>query len=271
MPSSPALSGNTENPGNPEIREGSGQDSWFAERGFWEDYASLLFGGERWAEAPEVVSSILELAGAPPGTPILDLCCGPGRHALEFAARGHPVVGVDITEPYLAAARDSAEARGLGNAEFVRADARAWSRPGAFGLAVNLYTSFGYFESPEEDRLMLARAYESLAPGGTLVMEMSGKETAARDFIEGEWFERDGRLVMTQFEVVGAWEGLRHRWIIVDGARRVDRSWVQRLYSAVELSSALRSVGFSSVDSYGSYEGAPYDQSAERLVAVARK
>lgn len=255
----------------PSSSESLDRDGWFAEPGFWEDYASLLFGGERWAEAPAVVSSILELAGTRRGTPVLDLCCGPGRHALEFATRGYPVVGVDITEPYLAAARDSAEALGLTDAEFVRADARAWSRPEAFGLAVNLYTSFGYFDSPEEDRLMLARAYESLAPGGTLVMEMSGKETAARDFIEGEWFERDGRLVMTQFEVMGAWEGLRHRWIIVDGARRVDRSWIQRLYSAAELRAALESVGFSHVDAYGSYEGTPYDQSAERLVAVARK
>jgi len=250
----------------------SGQEpGWFAEEGFWEDYASLLFGSERWAEAPAVVASILALAGTPPGSPVLDLCCGPGRHALEFAVRGHPVVGVDITEPYLAAARDSAAALGLANAEFLRGDARAWSRPQAFGLAVNLYTSFGYFDTPEEDRRMLARAYESLAPGGALVMEMAGKETTVRDFTEGEWFERDDRLILTRFEVVGAWEALRHRWIILDGARRIDRSWVQRLYSATELTTALESVGFTSVSVHGSYDGSPYDHSAERLVAVARK
>jgi len=243
---------------------------WFADDGFWTDYAPLLFGGERWAEASSVVDSILALAGTPAGAPVLDLCCGPGRHALEFAAKGHPVVGVDITEPYIAAARESAEALGLG-AEFICADARRWSRPGAFSLAVNLFTSFGYFETKAEDEAMLARVAESLAPGGILAMELVGKETAVRDFTEGEWFERDGKLVLTEFEVVGAWEGLRNRWIVVDGTERVDRSWVQRLYSATELRESLERAGFATVRLFGSYSGAPYDQNAERLLAIAEK
>jgi len=247
------------------------EPGWFGDDGFWTDYAPLLFGGERWAEAPAVVDAVLALSGAEPGSPVLDMCCGPGRHALEFASRGHPVVGVDITEPYLEAARDSAEAMGL-TAEFVRGDARSWCRPGAFSLAVNLYTSFGYFDSKAEDEAMLARLAASLAPGGALVMEMVGKETAARDFNDGEWFERDGRLVLTEFTVVGAWEGLRNRWVFVDAdGRRVDRSWVQRLYSATELRDSLLRSGFSSAEAYGSWAGAPYDQSAERLIAVARK
>ena len=220
------------------------------------------------------MDGILKLAGLegndPRGVSVLDLCCGPGRHALEFARRGYPVCGVDITEPFLEAARDSAGAEGL-DAEFVRADARTFSRPGNFSLALNLYTSFGYFDDPLDDEAMAARLYESLAPGGALVMEMVGKETAARDFIEGEWFERDGRLVLTEFSVVGAWEGLRNRWIVQDGDRRSDRSWVQRLYSATELAALLRRAGFSSVSCYGSFDGRPYDQTALSLVALARK
>ncbi len=242
---------------------------WFADDAFWTDYAPLLFGGDRWAEVPAVVDSILALSGAAPGSAVLDMCCGPGRHALEFAARGHSVVGVDITGPYIVAARDSARAMEL-PAEFIQADARRWSRPAAFALAVNLFTSFGYFETKAEDSLMLERIRESLAPGGALVMDLVGKETAARDYIEGEWFERDGRLILTEFTVVGAWEGLRNRWVLVDGDRRVDRSWVQRLYAATELRDSLEAAGFASVDVFGTWAGDPYGASAERLIAVAR-
>ena len=81
---------------------------WFSDDSFWTEFAPLLFGGDRWAEAPAVVDAILALSGASTGASVLDMCCGPGRHALEFATRGYSVVGVDITEPYLAAARDSA-------------------------------------------------------------------------------------------------------------------------------------------------------------------
>jgi len=243
--------------------------AWFSDDSFWTEFAPLLFG-DRWAEAPAVVDAILALSGAAAGGSVLDMCCGPGRHALEFAARGYSVVGVDITEPYLAAARDSAASMGL-SAEFVHADARAWSRPGAFDLALNLFTSFGYFATAAEDVAMLERIRESLAPGGALVMELVGKEIAARDFIEGEWFERDGRLVLTEFEVVGSWEGLRNRWILVDGDRRTDRSWVQRLYAGTELRDALLRAGFGAVELFGTWAGGPYGAKAERLVAVARK
>ncbi len=255
-------------PSNPS-ESSAPKRSWFTDEAFWTDYAPLLFGGERWAEVPAVVDSILALSAAAPGSSVLDMCCGPGRHALEFAARGHRVTGVDITGPYIEAARDSARAMDL-PAEFIQADARTWSRPSAFALAVNLFTSFGYFETRAEDGLMLERIHESLAPGGVFVMDLVGKETAARDFTEGEWFERDGRLILTEFTVVGAWEGLRNRWVVVDGDRRIDRSWVQRLYAATELRDSLVAAGFSSVDLFGTWAGAPYDASAERLIAVAR-
>lgn len=254
-------------PGNSAVWS-SGNGDWFDDEGFWQDYAPILFGQDRWAEAPSVVSAVLALAGTTTGTPVLDVCCGPGRHALEFAAKGYPLVGIDITASYIDAARETAKSMGL-QAEFIHSDARTWSRPGAFGLAVNLFTSFGYFDSKAEDEAMLARIKDNLAPGGTLVMELVGKELAVRDFTKGERFERDGRLIITEFEVQGAWEGLRNRWIIIDGDRRVDRSWVQRLYAATELRDSLLLSGFASVDLYGSYEGAAYDQDAQRLIAVA--
>lgn len=179
------------------------------------------------------------------------------------------MTGVDITEPFLDAARESAAALGV-ELELVLADARAWTRPGAFGLALNLYTSFGYFDTRAEDGAMLAAARASLAPGGALIIELNGKELAVRDFVPGESFERDGLSVRTEFTVVGAWEGLRARWIVDDGKHAVDRSWVQRLYSATELRDSLLSAGFAEVGLYGSWALAPYDQGAETLIAVAR-
>jgi SAM-dependent methyltransferase len=243
---------------------------WFADDAFWARHAALLFDGPRWAEVPATVEGILALTGIPPGGRVLDMCCGPGRHAIEFARRGYRVTGVDITEPYLKAARDSAAAERL-DAEFIKADARVFERPGQFDLAVNLFTSFGYFDTEEEDVRMATRLFTSLVPGGSLVMEMVGKETAARDFTEGEWFERDGRTILTGFSVVGHWEGLRSRWIIIDGQQRTDRSWVQRLYAATELRKLLRGVGFTQVDLYGSFSADPYGPGAVGLIAHAIK
>lgn len=243
---------------------------WFEDEEFWNLFAPLMFDGTRWSETPGVVDAIEGLAGPKPGDSVLDACCGPGRHSLEFARRGYRVTGVDLTDSYLEAARESARDEGLG-IEFLREDMREFRRPGAFDLAVNLFNSFGYFADPEEDLGMLRNIRESLKPGGRLVLEMLGKETAVRDFTEGEWFERDGWTVLTEYSVVGAWEGMKNRWILIRGAERIERSFVQRLYSGTELAALLARAGFGEIRILGSLRGAAYDRRAESLVALGMR
>jgi SAM-dependent methyltransferase len=241
---------------------------WFEDEEFWTAYAPIMFDEARWAEVPAVVDAIEALARPTPGCPVLDACCGPGRHSLELASRGYEVTGIDITDAYLEAARESAA--GLGAITFLHADIRELEMPAAFDLAINLYTSFGYFPDPAEDLAALRRLREALKKGGALVLETTGKETAARDFIAGESFERGGWEVRTEFAVVGAWEGLRNRWILTRGGERVDRSFDLRLYSGTELRAALLGAGFAEVRIFGGLDGSPYDQAARSLVALAR-
>lgn len=248
---------------------------WYEEGEFWARFGPMMFDGARWAEVPAVVEGIggiLAAAGGPrlgPGLRIYDSCCGPGRHALELARRGCRVTGVDITESYLEAARESAEAEGL-EVEFLRADVRDFERPGAFDLALNLFTSFGYFESREEDLGFLRRIRASLRPGGALLIDLLGKECAVRDFQKAEWFEREGRLSCSEYRIEGAWEYLVNRWIIVEGGRSFERSWRQRLYSAVELRAILREAGFGGeISFFGNCLGIPYDHEAWSLVGLA--
>ncbi len=246
--------------------------AWFEDEEFWIKNGPLMFHAALWDEVPEVVDGILRLAGPdlPLGARILDTCCGVGRHSIELALRGWAVTGIDITDAYLEAARDSAEAFGC-RPDFLHADLRSFRQAGAYGLALNLFRSFGYFDDPADDRAALANIAASLAPGGVFILEGLGKELAARDFIEGEWFERDGWTVMTSYAVEGAWEGLRHRWILEKGGERYDRSFVLRLWSAHEMRAALLEAGFESVDFHGSFAPSPYDERAETMIAVARK
>jgi SAM-dependent methyltransferase len=240
---------------------------WFEDEEFWTAYAPIMFDEARWAEVPAVVDSIERLARPVRGAAVLDACCGPGRHSLEFAARGYRVTGIDITGAYLEAARESAA--GLDNARFVRIDLRAFDEPGAYDLAINLYTSFGYFADPAEDLAALRRLRGALRKGGALVLETVGKETAARDFTPGETFERGGWTVRTEFSVVGHWEGLRNRWMLSRDGETIDRSFDLRLYSGTELAAALLAAGFAEAHILGGLDGSAYDQSAESLVALA--
>lgn len=246
---------------------------WFSDASFWERFAPIMFDPARWAEVPAVADGVERLSGrkpAPGAAPrALDLCCGTGRITVELAVRGWRTVGVDITASYLDAARESAEDEGVG-IEFVLQDVRRFVRPAAFDLALNLYVSFGYFGDPEDDALLARNARASLAPGGCFIVETLGKETAARDFVEGEWFERDGCTVLTEFACVDSWAALRNRWILLRDGERFERSFDQRLYAGTELRRLLLEAGFSAVELYGDWDGSPYDRKARVLIAVAR-
>jgi 2-polyprenyl-3-methyl-5-hydroxy-6-metoxy-1,4-benzoquinol methylase len=214
------------------------KDEWFNDRSFWELYAPIMFDDKRWTEVPKVAEGITRLGNldlyraefAPrdsgerpsqgsgpqnaPGPRILDLCCGFGRITLEMARRGFCATGVDITESYLETARDEAAYENL-EVEYIHSDVRSFKRPAAFDVAVNLYISFGYFENPDDDRLLARNAFDSLKAGGSFIIETLGKEIAVRDFVEAEWFERAGYMVLTEYEPVDSWAGLKNRWILV--------------------------------------------------------
>ena len=70
------------------------------------------------------VDYLIELCGLRGNERILDLACGYGRHALEFARRGYEVVGVDITKAYIEDAKKSAKEMGLRHVSFICGDIR---------------------------------------------------------------------------------------------------------------------------------------------------
>ncbi|CAN5866179.1 hypothetical protein BH24GEM1_BH24GEM1_11460 [soil metagenome] len=97
-----------------------------------------------------------------PGTRVLDLACGEGRHSLAAAALGARVSAVDRDGARLAAARERAEAQGL-DIDWVTADLdQPWPELGTFGAVL----VFNYL-----DRARMPRIIEPIEPGGFLMME----------------------------------------------------------------------------------------------------
>jgi SAM-dependent methyltransferase len=247
--------------------------TWFADDTLWESLESFLFSQLRSsAITVREAEQILTLVHLPPDAAVLDLCCGPGRHSLEFARRGFQVTGVDRTARYLATARAAATREGL-TVEFVQEDMRHFHRPEAFDLALNLFSSFGYFEDMAEDLQVLQHLYASLKPGGQVLLEMVGKEPLARTFQPRTWHrhtERDEYLLEERIVREG-WSWIEHHWIWIRGPEHKVFTFGIRLYSGAELMRILAAAGFSAVQLYGSLAGTPYDHTAQRLVAVATK
>lgn len=246
------------------------QAGWFENDRFWEATQPFLFGERIMAQAPDEVDNMLKLLEIEPGAKILDLCCGPGRHSLEFARRGYAVIGVDRNSQYLGRAEESARAEKL-NIEFVLEDMRKFSRANSFDAVINFFTSFGYFDNPIEEKQVVDNIFSSLKPGGRALMEMIGKEVITRIYQSRDWGEKNGTFLLDEREPLEDWTYMSNRRVLISGDKKEEFRFTIRLYSAHELKTLLHSAGFGRVDIFGDIEGSPYDQKAKRLVALAHK
>ncbi len=129
---------------------------------FDERYPELFGPLERNPE--EEVAKILGLLSLSPGAPVLDLGCGRGRHAIPLSLRGYRVTGVDLSEKMLGLARKRAHREGA-SVEWVREDMRTFVRHRTFDACLSLFTSFGYFND-EENEKVIGNVSESLKEGG---------------------------------------------------------------------------------------------------------
>ncbi|MGV9311293.1 class I SAM-dependent methyltransferase [Streptomyces sp. NPDC003691] len=244
---------------------------WYADDSLWVDFAPAMFSDRRAADVAALVREA-PLLDFPPGTRVLDLCCGPGLFLAPLAGRGHRVTGVDLSEPMLRRARAAAEAAGDGardRTELVRADMLDFVRPGAYDIVLNVFTSFGYFAEPADNLRVLRNARRSLAPGGKLLVDVMGKEVLAG------WIGRpqavdlpDGSYVVQRDTVLDSWRRLRTDWTLVRGGTARTASIHSFLYSAAELHDLFLAAGFTAVECYGDFDGSPYDQRARRLIVV---
>lgn len=242
---------------------------WYEDDAFWVAMNTALFDPERLAGTPDEVDAIVNLTGMVPGMEVLDLCCGPGRHCVELARRGMKVTGVDRTRSYLRRAQRKAERAGV-DVDFVQRDMREPLGQARYHVAINMFTSFGYFEAPSDDLRVAANLRQALKPGGVLLLDTVGKEYVARSWKDRDWAELpEGGFLLQERRLSQGWSWIENRWVLVRDGQTEEFTIGHRLYAASELVTLLSSVGFGPVQVFGSLDGDPYDERGERLVLVA--
>jgi SAM-dependent methyltransferase len=133
------------------------------------------------------VGFLVDALGLEPGARVLDVGCGPGRHALALARRGIAVHGVDLSDAFVALARTAAEAEGL-PATFAVQDVRTLAETG-FDAAICLCQGGFGLLGGADDAAVLGRIAAAVTPGGAVGVTAFSAYFALRFLEDGEEFD----------------------------------------------------------------------------------
>jgi SAM-dependent methyltransferase len=143
------------------------------------------------------VDFLVDALGLAPGARVLDVGCGPGRHAHALGRRGFEVVGVDISERFVVLARDGAPSGAA--VTFERCDARTLRFEREFDAVISLCQgAFGLSAGPggesgalDPDRAVLDGMARALKPGGRLALSAFSAYFQVRFLGEADSFDAE--------------------------------------------------------------------------------
>ena len=245
---------------------------WYEEF-FAEDYVKAYRGRlteERTAHEVAFVEQALELKS---GQRVLDLCCGHGRHSLLLVRHGLHVTGQDLNEAFLEQAKQRAQDEGL-SLEVVVSDMRQIPFEGHFDAVINMFTSFGYLESEDEDMQVLQQVAKALKPGGRLLLDMLNREWVVSNYVQNEWREDEEGVVYLEHREIDLVTSRNHVTFTIvfpDGTRRSSAGHHVRLYTLTETIRMLERAGLAFQQVYGGFEGEPYSVATRRMIIKALK
>lgn len=231
--------------------------AWF-ETWFDTPYYHILYKDRDFAEAENFISLLTADLQLPKNSKIIDLACGKGRHSVFLNKLGYNVLGLDLSRESIFHNKQFQTS----SLKFEVHDMRNEIYPDVStekaDAVFNLFTSFGYFESKNEDRKVFRSVRNALKENGFFVL----------DFLNEKWVENT--LVP---EYVSTKEGIdfhirkriENRHIIKDihfKDKGKDFHFFEKvkLHTLEEIKKYAEESGFESIKIWGDYELNDFDE-----------
>ena len=230
-------------------------------------YHKLYFDRDE-QEADAFIKKLIAHLKPSPGSRMLDVACGKGRHSKTLASLGFHVTGIDISPDSIAYAKQFEK----DNLDFFVHDMRLPSWGNYFDYAFNFFTSFGYFNTRREHDDAIRTIAKSLKPGGMFVM----------DYLNVHYAE--DHLVHKEVKQIGDSRYDIHRWddethfykkiTVTDPSLSKPFENIEKVakISSGDFTEMLSFQGLQVKEVFGDYQFNKYDLSTTpRLILIARK
>lgn len=240
------------------------KEAWF-ETWFDTNYYHLLYQHRDESEARQFIDALLLFLAPPADSSFLDVACGKGRHAISLNEKGYEVCGIDLSENSITEANKSSN----DDLSFYVRDIRNPIELGPFDYALNLFTSFGYFDTREEHVHALRNIHACLKPGGTFVIDYLHAEAIINNLASHEVREIEG----VKFEMHRTSEPpfIYKRIKVKEGAREMEFKERVMAFHHDELIHMLEEAGFTCSHTFGDYQLNPINDHSSRVIIIAHR
>jgi len=255
----------------------AGGPLWY-EQYFGPDYLLIDVHSDTEKEI-DFITAVLELEK---GKKVLDVGCGYGRHLIPLFKRGFDVYGVDLSRFMLEKTankigvvqpRSDVEKGGPETGKkdrLVQCDNRALPFFRVFDCAVNMFNSFGYFESEQDNFQMLQSIAGALKPGGLFLLDLVNRDYVLRNLQSKDWFEHDGAVILENKWFESKTNRMEIDESVLDLQGKRNHHYSIRLYSYTELVMLLEAAGFAVKAAFGGFNGEEFDLHYDRMLILSQ-
>jgi SAM-dependent methyltransferase len=241
------------------------KEAWYQS---WFDtpYYHLLYSHRDENEARLHIDQLMGYLAPEKNIRILDLACGKGRHAQYISKKGFDVTGYDLSKNNIEKASQSANK----NLRFEVRDMRQFLGLDEFELVLNLFTSFGYFNTFEEHLVCFRRVNDALKSDGTFVLDYLNAKKIIDGLVPEELIHRNGiDFHINRF--VQDSKIVKEIKFEADGKFHQYQESVQA-FTQIDFQNMCDQSGFQLKTCLGNFDGTPYcPSSSNRLIIIAQK
>lgn len=240
---------------------------WFSNKFYLELYQHRDEEDARW-----MINLLQRTISVSTKSRVLDIACGSGRHSLELARRGFDVTGFDLSRYLISEAKKNLKNSKEKNLKlkFLIKDMRYFDFNNSFDIAVNIFTSFGYFENDKENFRVIENISNSLKSNGYFVFDFLNKSYVQNNLIP---YSRNKIGATTLIQKRKIEDGfVRKEIIIKKNDDELKFYEILKLYSLHEFKKAFESYNLKTQHVFGDYFGNKFNSTkSQRLIIIAQK
>jgi SAM-dependent methyltransferase len=240
------------------------ETEWFEE---WFDspYYHILYGDRDMKEAEYFLENLINKFNPAKDTKLIDLACGAGRHSIYLNSLGFDVTGVDLSEHSISLAKPFENSR----LHFEVGDLRNLNLASKFDIALNLFTSFGYFDCFATNMQVLGQVKALLNPRGYFLIDFMNAPKVLSKLVAAEQVHKNTITFNIQ-------RRLQQGLIVKDISFELDRknySYQEKVQALtlVDFETMLHGAGFQIMEIFGNYKLDTFDeQDSDRLILICK-